>query len=437
MKKRMKVLSLVLCLAVTTVFASGCGAKNDGTTEEKSEEKTVVQFSYPAYGYDSDKEQEFWDSAIAEFEKENENIQIEMTNEDWAEVFTKWDNYIADKDTPDIGICDYVDATAYGILGSVQNVNDVIEDLGGADTFTDDAQLAKDGDNWWSVPFVSANLVLGYRADLLKEAGYDAPPANWDELKEMAIALTKDDQYGLGMNVSESWLSNQLYISFVKAAGGSFEDENGNITVTSDPQNLVALEYIKSLYESGAIPQDCQIWEGGEDINGLATGQLAMAILWGGQGSTVADNFPDQVDNIKFTTLPVGPSGESGSFVGNAGLFLFNDSKHPEEAKQFIKYLLQEDVQQKWAAASGNVSPVKSVAENSELQKESWYKAIAEQTATGTNYYIGGIYNEALSLFAQDDGFGPNVYAVVTGADPAEELQKGLEKIQKIQKDLE
>lgn len=70
-----------------------------------------------------------------------------------------------------------------------------------------------------------------------------------------------------------------LYISFVKATGGSFEDENGNITVTSDPQNLVALEYIKSLYESGSIPEDCLIWEGGEDINGLATGQLAMAIL--------------------------------------------------------------------------------------------------------------------------------------------------------------
>lgn len=54
-----------------------------------------------------------------------------MTNEDWAEVFTKWDNYI------------------------------------GADTFTNDAQLEKDSESWWSVPFVSANLVLGYREDLL------------------------------------------------------------------------------------------------------------------------------------------------------------------------------------------------------------------------------------------------------------------------------
>ena len=62
-----------------------------------------------------------------------------MTNEDWAEVFTKWDNYI------------------------------------GADTFTNDAQLEKDSESWWSVPFVSANLVLGYREDLLKESGYDAP----------------------------------------------------------------------------------------------------------------------------------------------------------------------------------------------------------------------------------------------------------------------
>ena len=44
---------------------------------------------------------------------------------------------------------------------------EMLSKLGGADTFTNDAQLAKDGESWWSVPFVSANLVLGYREDLL------------------------------------------------------------------------------------------------------------------------------------------------------------------------------------------------------------------------------------------------------------------------------
>lgn len=427
-KKRIK-LCLVVSIILAIVSLAGC--------ESKKNEKTVVKFSYPAYGYDSDKEQAFWDDVVSRFEKENPLIDIEMTNESWEDVFTKWDNYISDGNTPDIGICDYVDATAYGVQGSVQDVNDIVKALGGEDIFTEDAKLARDGDTWWSIPFVSANLVLGYREDLLKEAGYSNPPKDWNELKEFSSALTKNGQYGLGMNLSESWLSNQLYIAFVKAAGGSFEDESGNITVKSDPQNLEALKYIKELYDSGAIPQDCLIWEGGEDINGLATGQLAMAIMWGGQGSTVKDNFPEQADNIKFTTLPTGPSGESGSFVGNAGLFIFKDSKHPEEAKQFIKYLLQEDVQQAWAIASGNVSPVKNVADNSDLQKESWYKAIAEQTATGTNYYIGGAYNEALSLFAQNDGFGPNIYATVTGGDPAQELQKGMDEIQKIKKELD
>lgn len=73
MKKKMTALGLTVCLAATTVLVGGCGTKEE---KASTEEKTVVQFSYPAYGYDSDKEQAFWDEAIAEFEDENPSIDV-------------------------------------------------------------------------------------------------------------------------------------------------------------------------------------------------------------------------------------------------------------------------------------------------------------------------------------------------------------------------
>ena len=129
-----------------------------------------------------------------------------------------------------------------------------------------------------------------------------------------------------------------LYISFVKATGGSFEDENGNITVTSDPQNLVALEYIKSLYESGSIPEDCLIWEGGEDINGLATGQLAMAIfaayLLFSLKIPKSINTQDNIDNTLYVLLS---ARHCSSFVKIAP-FVFEKPSSSSSIPCFLKY---------------------------------------------------------------------------------------------------
>jgi len=436
MKKTLVLILSCLMIITSAAMFTSCGSKSESSGSSESSKQTTVKFSYPAYGYDSDKEAAFWKKSIAQFEKENPDIKIEMTNEDWDSVFTKWDNGIKSGDTPDIGMCDYVDATAYGEQGDVLDVSDIIQAIGGEDALTDDAILAKDGDSWWSVPCVSTNIVLGYRTDLLKAAGYTEPPKTWKELKTMAEKLTKDGQYGLGMNLSNTWLSQQVYFGFVKAAGGSFEDNNGTITVGSDPANVTALNYMCSLYKDGVIPKAALSWENGDELNALATGQIAMSIGWGGFGSTVADSFPDQADNIKYTVLPIGPSGKSGSFVGNAGFFIFKDAKHPKEAKKFIEFIMQDEIQKEWVVASGNASPIKAVAKDSELKKASWYNAIVEQAPTGTNYYIGGPYNAALSLYEQGDGYVSHIQAVLKGADAKAELQKAQKELEKKQNSL-
>lgn len=43
------------------------------------------------------------------------------------------------------------------------------------------------------VPYRQDLRTLWYREDLLSEAGFNAPPANWDELREVALATTRKD----------------------------------------------------------------------------------------------------------------------------------------------------------------------------------------------------------------------------------------------------
>lgn len=321
-----------------------------------------------------------------------------------------------------------------GEEGNLLALNDIIDKIGGEDAFTKDSLMAKEGDNWWSVPCLSRNIVLGYREDILKASGYSQPPKNWYELYQMSINLTKDNQYGLGMNLSNTELIQEVYFSFVKAAGGSFEDETGRITVGVEKANADALHYLSSIYIDGYIPKEALKWKNGDELKALANGQIAMSIGWGGFGSTIKDKFPDQVKNIKYATLPTGPSEQSGSYMGNAGLFIFKESKQPEAAKNFIEFLMQKEIQKKWMEASGNISPIKSVAGDSDLNKASWYKAMTNQAETSTNYYIGGKYNPALREFAQSKGYVPHIQKALERKDGNIDLYRVQLEIEKNQK---
>ena len=132
-RKGLFLLLLALVLMASMVVMVGCGQSAD-----TDEEIVTVTFSYPPYGYDSEKEDAFWTTYIAQFEEENPNIKIDMTIESWDNVYTKWEEYWSTGDTPDIGYCDGADAVELGLADKALPVTDVVEALGGSDKFSED-----------------------------------------------------------------------------------------------------------------------------------------------------------------------------------------------------------------------------------------------------------------------------------------------------------
>ena len=67
-----------------------------------------------------------------------------------------------------------------------------------------------------AIPFANSNLLLYYNEDALKEAGFDAPPATWDELAKYTEALTKKaadgtvERYGFEAQIKRYHLVNYL-----------------------------------------------------------------------------------------------------------------------------------------------------------------------------------------------------------------------------------
>jgi multiple sugar transport system substrate-binding protein len=57
-------------------------------------------------------------------------------------------------------------------------------------------EAATVGGKIWGVPAEVSTYLLVYNKELLKSAGYSAPPKTWDELAEMAAKITKTDAQG-------------------------------------------------------------------------------------------------------------------------------------------------------------------------------------------------------------------------------------------------
>ncbi len=156
--KRKITLALVTVLFLLTAVLTGCGQTKKDTAVKG--ESVVVKFSYPPYGYDSNLEDAFWKKYVAEFEKENPNIKIDMTVESWDNVYTKWEQYFASGDTPDVGYADGVQGVEYGLQGKALPVTEVVNALGGEQAFTKDAKSFQTKGEWYAVPNCVAEPVL-------------------------------------------------------------------------------------------------------------------------------------------------------------------------------------------------------------------------------------------------------------------------------------
>jgi len=89
---------------------------------------------------------------------------------------------------------------------------------------------------------------LYYNKDALKDLGYDAPPKNWDQFKEMACKFTKSASGRIGYEVRTD-------ASFVAAAafaqGGDIYDYKANKFIYDSPEPQVAPQVMQDLYQQG------------------------------------------------------------------------------------------------------------------------------------------------------------------------------------------
>ena len=175
-------------------------------------------------------------------------------------------------------------------------------------------------------------------------------PTDWDGLTAVATALTKDGVVGLSMGQEYARMG-----VFMEQAGGGVIDGD---TITADsPENLEGLNYLKSLYDAGALrfPAEIGAGWGGE---ALGAGKAAM-VIEGPWIKGIAGDFPDtQYITVE---LPAGPGGP-GTFTFSTCWGIPEGSATADVATDFVEFLTSDEQQLAFSDAFGVIPSTESAA---------------------------------------------------------------------------
>jgi len=228
------------------------------------------------------------------------------------------------------------------------NIGDVAEPLG--KELKGWTNIAKDiaivGKSWKAVPWGIIPIAINYRTDWAKEVGYDKFPDTYDEMLVLCRKMKEKGHYSgfaLGRAIGDA---NQSHYPMLWAHGGAECKADGKTVAIDSPGTAKAVDYVRRLFKEAEI-EDVFSWDDSSNNRAFLAGELACtgnaaSIYWAEK-----KDAPQLREVTDHALWPRGPAGRFGySTAISLGVFKF--SKAQQEAKAFIRWLLEPKQYSAW-----------------------------------------------------------------------------------------
>lgn len=206
-------------------------------------------------------------------------------------------------------------------------------------------------DKLYTAPVSSDGGILYYRKDLVPEA-----PKTWDEMMGMC-SIARDNnigcyagqfkQYeGLTVNASEA----------INSAGGSVLNDEGKPSLTTDDAEQ-GLNNLVEAFKNGNIPAEAITYQEEESRRAFQEGKLLFLRNWPYVYNLATTEGSSAVKDVLGMAALPGEDGPGASSLGGHNAAISVYSKNKATARDFVKFLIEEE-QQKFFATQGSLAPV-------------------------------------------------------------------------------
>ena len=322
-------------------------------------------------------------TVIPESDYSSKLNQMVATKDDSIDVFTKWESDIAN----------FVQAG--GIVPLDDRLSGSSIDTG---DFIDAVAKLSDGlGGTYGLPWCAATEILFYNQDMFDAAGIDYPTNDWAYADFLAAAEKLTQKDGDTTSVYGCTLPNvQTWWAGVGGAGDQIYDPStGQLVIGSGAEAFVG--DCADMVGKGIMPEPSS-----DTADLFASGKAAMA--WAGSW-----NIATYGDSLGFNwDIATIPTNKEKYNTLHTGFYTINaNSKNQEDAWKVIEYLMSEEGQTINSKASGNMSALKTIADQGAWKVEAAttidnWEAMTDSLSAGIFGYTclpAGVTGNAVSNF--------------------------------------
>lgn len=254
---------------------------------------------------------------------------------------------------PSFAVADYWNA---GLLAPFDEVIDAV----GAEQFYEGANRIYEIDPGVhaaaGIGNTAANM-LWLRTDLMHEAGIDAAPRTWDELRSACRGMMGRGVYGAALPYARNSATSLTIICFIHQAGGMIVSPELDVAIDSD-EAANALEFYRSMRE--LCPAGATSYSWGEMLSAFVSGRTATGLYAGRVLINVTRQNPRIADHVTCATYPTISAGtKAWTFNDFPSVFIPAEATEPELTRRFAAWLYRHDGYIRQVHATpGHVLPV-------------------------------------------------------------------------------
>ena len=299
---------------------------------------------------------EAFDAAVEDFKAANPDINVIVNNTDREAHKTAIRNFLS-ADAPDVTswypgnrMAPFVDA------GQFEDISDLWESEGWAEDLASTMpSMTRDGKQY-GVPYTYYQWGIYYRSDIFADNEIE-PPKTWDELLAASAKLKEAGITPFTIGTKFLWTAAGVF-DYINLRTNGYDVHNdltaGKIKYT-DPRIADVFEKWKQLVEPGYFVENHATMSWQDALAPFIKGEAAMYVMGNFSVAQYRDGglTDDQIDYIPFPTI--NPDVARAEEAPTDAFFIPSGAKNKEDARKFLTFVVQPDVQTKWNETLGQL----------------------------------------------------------------------------------
>ena len=337
-------------------------------------------------------EQDAFNALISRYQSLHPNVTIRLeVNGNSMQLYQLVDTRLAGRQAPDMFRIQYQQVGRYAGAHALVDLTPHLETDYGSQFGTPFWQAVTFQSRQFALPHHTDTFALYYNVGFLRSIGVEMPRSldsslSWDEFIRIARQLKQkgDAPYAFAM----AWQNSAAYrwLPFLYQHGGQLLDADLRQPQAASTKGMETIAWTQSWFKEGLVPPSTSVKSSEQTQNLFANGTIAMLLGGDWQIPFLQENMTKYQWDVTYMPRDVAMASDLG---GNC-LAISRDSKHPDIAADFLKFVVNEE-NMRIFVTNAQFLPVRTALMEQQLQyalRPTAMKVYVEQATTIPDHLV-------------------------------------------------